>query len=96
MLAELAADDAAARHHDRGDLAAAVVILAKAGVRTAALTAGGPAAVARIQRLLAPPPRPALAARTAGLAAGVAALIIPVAIVCLPLIIVACDAVGSR
>jgi hypothetical protein len=52
--------------------------------------------MARIQRLLAPPSQPALAAKTAGLAAGVAALTIPVAIVCLPLIIVACDAVGSR
>jgi hypothetical protein len=39
VLAEMAADDAAARRHDRGDLAAALVILARAGVRATALTA---------------------------------------------------------
>jgi Zn-dependent protease with chaperone function len=96
VLAEMAADDAAVRRHDRGDLAAALVILARAGVRTTALTAGGPAALARIQRLLAPVPRPRLPARTAGLAAGVAALATATVIACLPLTIVACAVVGGR
>lgn len=55
VLAEMTADDAATRRHDPADLAAALVTLASAGIRTTALTAGGPAAIARIQRLLAPP-----------------------------------------
>jgi hypothetical protein len=95
VLAEMAADDAAARRHDRGDLAEALVILARARARTGALAAGGPAALARIQRLLAPPPRPGRTVRTACLAAGTAALIIPAAIACLPLIAVVCD-IASR
>jgi hypothetical protein len=94
VLAEMAADDAAARRHDAGDLAAALVILAKAGARAGALTAGGPAALARVQRLLTPPPHPGRPARTARLAAGTAALALPAAIACLPLIAVACDVAG--
>ncbi len=89
MLAEMAADDAAARRHGRDHLATALVILASAGTRPAALAAGGPAAIARIQRLLAPPQErrgsPARLAATAG-------LLLPAAIACLPLIIAACDA----
>ena len=91
VLAEMAADDAAARRHDPGELAEALVVLARAGARARALTAGGPAAMARIQRLLAPPPRPGRPARIARLAAGAAALMLPAAIACLPLIAVACD-----
>jgi beta-lactamase regulating signal transducer with metallopeptidase domain len=90
VLAELIADASAAHHHDRKDLAAALVILARARVRTAALTAGGPAALMRIDRLLAPEPRPTLPGRTAGLAA----LAIALAIACLPLVLAACDVVG--
>jgi Zn-dependent protease with chaperone function len=91
VLAEMAADDAAARRHDPGDLAAALVIVARAGTREGALAAGGPAAITRIQRLLAPPPRPGRPARTARLAAGAAALMLPAAIACLTLLIAACD-----
>jgi Zn-dependent protease with chaperone function len=93
VLAEMAADDAAARHHDPADLAAALVILARAGARAGALPAGGPAAMTRVQRLLAPPPR-GRPARTARLAAGAAALTLSAAITCLPLIAVACDVAG--
>jgi Zn-dependent protease with chaperone function len=92
VLAEMAADDAAARGHDREDLAAALVILGRAGVRTAALTAGGPAALARIDRLLAPPARRALLSR----AVGIAALAVAAAIACLPLIATACDLATRR
>jgi Zn-dependent protease with chaperone function len=91
VLAEMTADDDAARRHDPADLAAALVTLAGAGIRTTALTAGGPAAIARIQRLLAPPPQPGLPVRTVRLAAGLAALMIPAAITSLPLAIAACD-----
>ncbi len=92
VLAEMAADDAAARRHDREDLAAALVILGRASARTAALTVGGPAALARIDRLLAPPARRAVPAK----AAGIAALAGAAAIACLPLIAAACDLATRR
>ena len=89
VLGEMAADDAAARRHGRDHLAKALVILARAGARPAALAAGGPAAVARIQRLLAPPQQRQV--RHARLAAA-AGLLLPAVIASLPLIIAACDA----
>ena len=89
VLAEMAADDAAARRHDPDHLAAALVILARAGTHPPALAVGGPAAIARIQRLLAPPRQ--RQARRARLAA-TAALLLPAAIAFLPLLIAACDA----
>jgi len=92
VLAEMAADDAAARGHDREDLAAALVILGRASARTTALTAGGPAALARIDRLLAPPAHRALPAK----AAGIGALAIAAATTCLPLIATACDLATRR
>lgn len=86
-LAEMAADDSAARGHRRDDLAAALVILAGARPRPAALTAGGPAALARLERLLTPPDQhrtwPARLAALAG-------LLPPAAITCTPLIIAMC------
>ncbi|MGH3298757.1 MAG: M56 family metallopeptidase [Trebonia sp.] len=91
-LAEMAADDAAARRQGRDQLAKALVILSKAAARPAALAAGGPAAVARIQRLLDPPrPRQARRARLA-VAVG---LLLPAAVACLPLIMAACDVTRS-
>ena len=94
VLAERAADDAAARRHDRGDLAAALVVHGTASVRAAALTAGGPAAVARVHRLLAPARPPRRSARIGGLAAGSAALAAAAVIACLPVLVMACDAAG--
>ncbi len=88
VLAEMAADDAAVRHHRRDDLAAALVILASASARPAALTVGGPAALTRLKRMLAPPPHPHT--EPARLAA-IAGLLLPAAIACLPLIIAACE-----
>jgi beta-lactamase regulating signal transducer with metallopeptidase domain len=90
VLAEMAADDTAARRHRRDDLAAALVVLARAGAQPATLAASGPDAIARLQRMLGPePPRN----RFARLAA-VAGLIPPVVIACLPLVLAACDASG--
>lgn len=87
VLAEMAADDAAIRHHRRGDLAAALVVLATASVRAATLAASGPQAIARLQRILTTQqPR----TRLARLAA-IAGLIPPVVIACLPLLLAACD-----
>jgi Zn-dependent protease with chaperone function len=88
-LAEMAADDVAVRRHARTDLAAALVILARAGVRAAVLTASGIAAVTRIERLLAPPPR---RRRPTRLAAAAAALTLPALLACLSLLAAACDA----
>jgi hypothetical protein len=94
VLAEMAADDDAARRYDRGDLAAALVVLGTASVRAAALTAGGPAAVARVQRLLAPARPPRRFARIGGLAVGSATLAGAAVIACLPVLVMACDAAG--
>lgn len=91
VLAEMAADDAAARHHDPADLAAALVTLAGAATHSTALAAAGPNAVARIQRLLAQPPPSALPARTARMTLGAAAFIIPAAVTFLPLALTACS-----
>ena len=88
VLAEMAADDAAIRRHCRDDLAAALVALATAGARPAALAASGPEAIARLQRILATQQQPRI-----GLArlAAIAGLIPPVFIACLPLLLAACD-----
>ena len=86
-LAELAADDAAIRRHQRDDLAAALVVLATAGARPATLAASGPEAMARLQRILATQqPRTGLSRLAA-----IGALIPPVVIACLPLFLAACD-----
>jgi Zn-dependent protease with chaperone function len=92
VLAEMAADDAAARRHRRDDLATALVVLARAGpgAQSATLAASGPEAIARLQRMLDPQrPRTGLARLAA-----IAGLIPAVAIACMPLIIAACDASG--
>lgn len=90
VLAEMAADDAAARGHRPDDLAAALVTLAGAGPRPAALTAGGPAATARLQRLLTPPQRHHT--RATRLAA-IAGLLPAAAVVCVALLTAVCDLV---
>jgi Zn-dependent protease with chaperone function len=87
VLAEMAADDSAARRYDRDDLAAALVVLAQAGAKPAMLAAGGPAAAARLHRILSPrQPRQRLARLAA-----VTGLIPAVVIACLPLVLAACD-----
>jgi Zn-dependent protease with chaperone function len=90
VLAEMAADDAAVRGHRRDDLAAALVILAGADPRPAVLTAGGPAAMVRLERLLTPQWQHRTWA--AGLAA-ITWLLPPAAVACVPLIIALCDLV---
>lgn len=87
VLAEMAADDTAVRQHRGDDLAAALVALARAGAEPATLAASGPEAIARLQRILAPPQPPAGPARLAA----IAGLIPSAAIACLPLILTACD-----
>lgn len=53
-LVEMAADDAAGARADRGLVAGALVALAGAAAPVGALAAGGPAALARVRRLLDP------------------------------------------
>lgn len=53
-LVEYLADDAATRVEQRLTVAAALVVLAEAGAPRPALAAGGPGAMARVRRLLAP------------------------------------------
>jgi Zn-dependent protease with chaperone function len=87
VLAEMAADDAAARRHRRADLAAALVVLARAGAQPATLAASGPEAIARLQRILTTQqPRAGLARLAA-----IAGLIPAVVMACLPLLLAACD-----
>jgi Zn-dependent protease with chaperone function len=95
-LAEMAADDHATRRHDHTDLAAALVILATTRARHAELTAGGTAAITRIQRLLAPPRPPGRPARIGRLAAGAAGLTLAATITCLPLVAAACSITGGH
>lgn len=90
VLAEMAADDAAARRHDRCTLADALMICARVAVRPMGLTAGGPAAATRVRRLLRPSRSPGPAGRV-GLALGVAMLLIPVAVCCVPLVALGCE-----
>jgi Zn-dependent protease with chaperone function len=90
-LAEMAADDVAARQHDADDLASALVLMAQASVKIPALRAGGPAAVKRIHRLLAPATIPSRPARTAKIAAGIGALTLPAAITLLGLLVAGCS-----
>lgn len=91
VLAEMAADDAAARRHDPADLAAALVTLAGVATHSTALAAAGQGAVARVQRLLARPPPSARPARAARMTACAAAFIVPAAVTILPLALTVCS-----
>ena len=88
VLAEMAADDAAARGHRRDDLAAALVILAGCAPHPTALAAGGPAALARLERMLTPQQHTRLTRLVAA-----AGLLPPAIVGCVPLIIAVCDLV---
>jgi len=92
VLAEMAADDAAARRHRRDDLASALVVLARAGAgaQPATLAASGPEAIARLQRLLEPEPPCTRLARLAAIAGLIPAMVMA----CLPLMLAACGASG--
>jgi len=82
ILAEMAADDAAARAHGRPALAAALLRLARAGTPDATLGAGEYDSVRRLQRLLAPPPPLGLPWRLAGTGTAAGVLAVPAALAC--------------
>lgn len=85
ILLEMIADDQALRHHPREALATAMYEMAAAkAAPQGAFAAAGPSALARLQRVLAPPrrPHPALAALMAALA--VAVPLLPFLVGCTP------------
>ncbi|MFJ7244336.1 M56 family metallopeptidase [Kitasatospora sp. NPDC098652] len=86
LLLEMAADDRAVRHHSREALATAMYEVAAGQVPAAAFGAGGPAALIRLRRLLAP-------ARTTHPATWLTIASFAVAVPVLPLL-VACGPVG--
>ncbi|WP_256790082.1 MULTISPECIES: M56 family metallopeptidase [Frankia] len=88
-LLELAADDAACRHHERRSIAAALAALAGAGHPEASLAAGGPTALERVRRLLRPA-NPLGATRTAlGATVIVLLLLIPLVVAAGPMAVIA-------
>ena len=84
MLVEMLADDAAARHHQRHTVAAALLRVAGARAPAAGLAAGGPTAVARVRRMLAPARPVSPAGRILVAAAVAAAVLLPVAVAAAP------------
>jgi len=83
-LVEMLADDAAARRHQRRTVAAALLHVAGARAPAAGLAAGGPTAVARVRRMLAPARPVSPAARILASTAVVATLLLPVAVAAAP------------
>lgn len=79
-LIEMLADDAATARADRHRHAAALVALAEGAAPAPALAAGGPQALARVRRLLAPH-------RPLGVLHRVAAALVVVALVALPIVV---------
>ncbi|MCL7379957.1 M56 family metallopeptidase [Streptomyces sp. 35G-GA-8] len=84
LLLEMIADDRALRFHSREDLATAMCEVA-AGPR-AALSAGGPSALIRLHRVLAPQPKPHRAAGLGIVAASLTAPLLPLLLACGPTI----------
>lgn len=76
-LVEMVADDAAAARHGRLPVATAMVTVAAGGAPTAALAAGGPSALERVRRLLAPARPLAPPALLASFALAFALLVVP-------------------
>lgn len=83
-LIEMLADDAAALYSDRTMVATALVALADATTPVAALAAGGPTALRRVRRLLAPANPLGRARSIAGSAVVAVALAAPVVIAVAP------------
>ncbi|MFD7288841.1 M56 family metallopeptidase [Streptomyces sp. NPDC059863] len=84
LLLEMIADDRALRFHSREDLATAMCEVA-AGPR-AALSAGGPSALIRLHRVLAPQPKPHRATGLGIVAASLTAPLLPLLLACGPTI----------
>ena len=83
-LVEMAADDTAGARADRGLVAGALVALAGAATPVGALAAGGPAALARVRRLLDPAAPLPRAAGVAGVVTALALFAGPAAVALAP------------
>jgi Zn-dependent protease with chaperone function len=88
-LVEMLADDAATKHGDRHSYAAALVALAEGAAPAQALAAGGPAALARVHRLMAPDRPLGLLRRTATCLTILALLALPLALAATPALLAA-------
>lgn len=88
-LVEMLADDAATKHGDRHSYAAALVALAEGAAPAQALAAGGPAALARVRRLMAPDRPLGLLRRTATWLTILALLALPLALATAPALLAA-------
>lgn len=85
-LVELRADDVAAGRHDRLTVAAALVAVASGRAPSAALGAGGPAALLRVRRMLAPHQPLPLRSRLVGLSGAGLLAVLPLILATNPLI----------
>jgi Zn-dependent protease with chaperone function len=83
-LVEMRADDVAARQHGRVALVTALLGIADGTRPDAVLTAGGPAAVRRMRRMLIPPRPLCLPARAAGVAGAACSVAFPLGLACCP------------
>lgn len=88
-LVEMLADDLATKHGDRHSYAAALVTLAEGAAPAPALAAGGPAALARVRRLVAPDRPLGLLRRTATSLTILALLALPLALAAAPAVFAA-------
>lgn len=88
-LVELLADDRAVRCESRPDLAWAIARLGGAEGPAVSLAAGGGQVLARVERLLDPPPRLPLATRAGGAGVAVSVLAVPVLLAGLPAVVAA-------
>jgi hypothetical protein len=84
MLLEMSADDRALRRQSREVLATAMYEMAAAKAPQGAFAVGGPAALARLQRVLAPQRRPHPALSLSMAAAAVTVPLIPLLVGCTP------------
>ncbi|MQA24358.1 MAG: M48 family metalloprotease [Micromonosporaceae bacterium] len=88
-LIEMLADDAAVAHADRHSHAAALVALAEGAAPSPALAAGGPQALARVRRLLAPHQPLGVLHRAAAALVVVVLVALPIAVAIAPALVAA-------
>jgi hypothetical protein len=88
-LVEFLADDRAVRCESGDSLAAAIAQLGVRGGPAPSLAAGGGQILARVERLLDPPPRLPVATRVGGAGVAVSVLAVPVLVAALPAVVAA-------
>lgn len=86
ILLEMIADDKALRRHPREVLATAMYEMAAGATPAGAFAVGGPTALVRLQRVLAPQRRPNMALRGSAAAAALMVPLIPLLVGCTPVV----------